>query len=246
MTTAAEPPSPGRGALLQAEDLALFVLLALVEPLLDGWLGGALGFGAGAEAAGPAGPLRAVLLLAAAGGAVACLLTRPQGEAPKQPGELVGGLEGWARFPLMVLLALVVEAALGEIGVGFGEGCFFGVVILLSVPLAFYPRLPELAVPLRRLLMAPVILLGAGAFEAFATDFLGGGELFTALPARDDPIFGYAVFVLALLTAGTAAFYMLLVVAPRVVAGGSGSALWWALRFALFLAGLVIGVSVPL
>ncbi|HEX6199026.1 MAG TPA: hypothetical protein VF150_02095 [Thermoanaerobaculia bacterium] len=245
MATAAEPPSPRRGAVLQLEDAALFGLLALVEPLLEGWPGGLLGFGPEAEAAGPPGPLRVLLLLAGAAGAVVCLLTRPRGESPKRPGELVGGLEGWARFPLMVLVAVVVEAALEPLGVGVGEGCFFAVVIVLGAPLAFYPRLPELAVPVRRLLMTPVVLLGAGAFQAFTAELLGDGDLFTALPARDDPVFGYAVFVLGLLAAGTAAFYMLLVVAPRVVAGASGNPLWWLLRFALFVAGLAVGVGVP-
>ncbi|HSL84055.1 MAG TPA: hypothetical protein VLF66_14885 [Thermoanaerobaculia bacterium] len=245
MATAAEPPSPRRGAVLQIEDLALFGLLALAEPLLDGWLGEALAFGESATADGTAEAVRAVLLVIAAGGTAACILTRPRGRPVKTPGEALGGLEGWARFPLMVLLAVILDAALEPFGGDLGEGCFFGVVLLLSAPLAFYPRLPELAVPLRRLLMTPAILLGAGAFQFFSGGLLSDGEVLSALPARDDPTFGYAALLLGLLIAGTAAFYMLLVVAPRVVAGASGSRLLWLLRFALFVAGLAIGVSVP-
>lgn len=248
MATANSATERRRGAVLQVEDFALFALLALVEPLLDGWVGHSLAdLGPWTETAeGAAGPLRGSLLLAAGLGAVACLLTRPRGHAAKGGAELVGGLEGWARFPLMVLVAAVAAAGLEGFGVRTGEGCFFAAVILLSLPLVVYPRLPEVAVPLRRLLMTPITLIGASAFNAVATGVLGDGELLNALPARDDPTFGFAVFVLSLLAAATGAFYVLLVVAPRAVAGAGGGKFWWALRFALFLAGLGIGVSVPL
>jgi hypothetical protein len=41
-----------------------------------------------------------------------------------------------------------MEAALEPLGVGMGEGRFSAVILVLSAPLAFYPRLPELAVPM--------------------------------------------------------------------------------------------------
>lgn len=236
-----------RGAVLQFEDLALFGFVAGVEPLLDHWAGRAmadLGFLSSEAPAGAGGPLRGLILLGAALGAVVCLVTRPRGREGKTVAELVGGLEGWARFPLIVWVAAVAAAALEGFGVRTGEGLFFGAVVALGLPLAFYPRLPEIAVPLRRLLMTPIILLGAGLFHGVAAGFLGDGELFAALPARDDPAFGFAVLVLWLLVAGTAAFYVLLVVAPRAVAGAGGGAFWWAARFVLFVAGLGIGARV--
>jgi hypothetical protein len=245
MPTATRSQRPRRGALLQLEDVALFALLAFIEPLLGGWSVDALGFGSRGEATGPTGLPRAALLLAAAAGSVACLLTRPRGEEAKPVTEALGGLAGWARFPLMVLIAVVASAGLEELGVRTGEGCFFATVIALSLPLAFYTKLPALSVPVRRLLMTPLVLLGAGAFHGLATGLLGDGEVLRALPTRADPTFGFAVFVLSLLAAGTGAFYVLLVVAPRVVAGGPGSKWWWMARFALFLAGLGVGVSVP-
>jgi hypothetical protein len=94
--------------------------------------------------------------------------------------------------------------------------------------------------------MAPAVVLGALMFGELADGLLGGGSLPRALPARDDPIFGFALFVVSLLVAGVLAFYMLLVVAPRKVAGEPGGWLAWGARFALFLAALAFGFAVPL
>lgn len=237
-----------QGAPVQLEDLALFALLAGVEPLLERRIGrGPALFGPWSDGSGATGgTLQGLALLAAALGAVTCLVTRPRGRPARDVSEVLGSLEGWSRFPLMVFVAAVLEAGLAPFGVRLGEGFFFATVIVLSVPLAVYPRLPEVAVPLRRALATPIVLVGASSFRALVEDFVGDGDRLPALPARDDPTFGFAVFVLSLLAAATGAFYVMLVVAPRSVAGAGGGTLWWVLRFGVFLVGLGFGVTLPL
>jgi hypothetical protein len=246
--TAPVPPARRRrGAPLQVEDFALFALIGLVEPAFDRWLGGAPGGTRWAEIelGAPGAHLAALLMLGAAFTAAVCIVTRPRGDPPREAAELFGTLEGYARFPLMVLVGVMLDQGLEGLGVRSGEGLFFGVVLALSLPLAFYPRLPELSVPWRRLLMLPTLLVGAAMFSGFVGDFLGDGSLLEALPARDDPVFGFAVFMLSLILFGTAAFYFLLVVAPRKVAGAAGGVVWWGLRFLVFLGALALNLTVP-
>jgi hypothetical protein len=241
------PARRRRGAPLQVEDFALFTLIGLVEPALTRRLEGALGGAQWTEIEpGAAGAhLSALFMLGAAFAAAVCIVTRVRGEPAREAAELFGTLEGYARFPLMVLVAVLLDQGLEGLGVRSGEGLFFGVVLALSAPLAFYSRLPELAVPLRRLLMLPTLLVGAAMFSGFAGDFLGDGSLLRALPARDDPVFGFAVFMLSLILFATAAFYFLLVVAPRKVAGAAGGVVWWALRFLFFLGALALNLTLP-
>jgi hypothetical protein len=256
-TTSSTPPVPVgahptasgriRACPIQAEDLALFGALVFLEPLVDRWLGDAMGgvrlggFDAGAPGAGLAS---SVLLLAALGAAL-CVVTRVAGEPAARFADDVKGLGGYGRFLVMVVICMFVALGLEGFGIQTGEGLFFLGIIALSLPLAFYPRLPALAAPLRRLLMMPAVLIGASLFTREVGVLLGDGEVLRALPAPDDPMFGFALFLLSLVVFGTLAFYVLLVAAPRVVAGAGGGVLWWGLRFGVFLAAVALNLKLP-
>jgi hypothetical protein len=248
----AGPPAPAspararRGGPLQFEDLALFAYLSFAEPAITRALAGLTGAAdpwslePGTAGAGTA----AVALFAAALGAALCLATRSLGDDARGPPPL-NTLEGYARFPAMVLVAIFVSEGLEALGRPTSENLLFGVVILLSPTYMLYARLPRAPVLVRRLLMTPAILLGTTAFTRFTAGLLPDRADLAVLRDPSDPVFGVALFITTLVVAGVLAHYVLFVVAPRKVAGAAGGALWWGLRFAMFVAGLVVNVTVP-
>lgn len=236
-----------RASPIQGEDLALFGVIVLLEPLVDRWLGYAVGgvrLG-GFDAGAPGARLSSFVLLLAALGAALCVVTRVAGEPVGRFAEDVKGLGGYGRFLVMVVICVFVALGLEGLGIQTGEGLFFLGIIALSVPLAFYPRLPALAAPFRRLLMMPAVLIGASVFTREVGVLLDDGEVLRSLPTPDDPMFGVALFMLSLIVFGTLAFYVLLVAAPRVVAGAGGGVLWWGLRFGVFLAAVALNLNLP-
>lgn len=216
-------PLAGRGGILQLEDLALFAWLAVGEPLRERL---------------PA-PL---ILFAAAAGTIACLVTR----GPGAPAPLaVNRLDTYASFPTIALVGIFLAEGMERMGLAAPEGLFFGAMVVLAIPLAFHSRLPTLPTAARRVLMTPAILIGSAAFTTLAAELLPSRVDLAVLRHPDDPLFGIAVFITALLLCGAAAFYNLFVICPRVVAGAGGGILWWAVRFTVFVAALALGVTLP-
>jgi len=212
----------------------LLVWLALVEPLAQRWLAGAVGGDDVTRLAGEnAGA--GVLLLAAVFCALAAVVTRSPGEAPASLDALSPAL--YARFPLMAGLGMVAIEATEQLGWA-GDDYFFWLIAAITVGSALlYPYLPAMRRFYRRLLMTPITLLGAGSFNALAAMIVGdtGADGFMAnLRGPTGPLFILLLFVLLVQ-------YLLFVFAPREVADGGGSVWQWLLRFLLYLAGLLTG-----
>ena len=220
---------------LRAED----GLLGLVNLVAPSALSGGLDSGAAPNAG------LGILLLLAMVGAVAAIGLRPA----RQPSVAAGGIEA----PRIVLVGpllggLFVVGSLAAEHLGLSDGSPLGVVAVAAAGLAVAGSryLPVATPGLRRALVTPLILVGAGLFSGFAQETLGGIDLAAML--RDAPAvgIGFAVFVSVLLIGGIAAFYAMFVAAPRALADPEASSWLWIPRFALFLVTALLGLGIVL
>jgi hypothetical protein len=133
----------------------------------------------------------------------------------------------------------VATDTLPSIGLG-GSGAA-GVVFLAVVVSAFAHRwLPVIPVSTRRLLVLPMGVVGAGAFNRMIgsdlPDIMG---LVTRSP-RDDPTQAF----LPLIVAAILTVYVMLVVAPRSIADPEARWWPWIVRFGMLLAAAALGNTV--
>jgi len=223
---------------LRVEDGAL-AAWSLALPAVAGWFGAA-----GGSAAADAGPNALVGLaqLIAVAGALAALLTRP----PDQPRVHVAGQEAprWIICgPLIGGLAFAAEGVTTNLGIGSGGWVIGLALVAILVATMAADRLPVVQAPLRRLFVAPFILVSAAYFNGFAADILGSLDIGQVLNTDPAGGIGFGLFVLALLLGGMAAFYAMFVVAPRELADPENSGFRWAVRFALFVASSLVGIG---
>ncbi len=116
------------------------------------------------------------------------------------------------------------------------DGSSLGAAVFLATfaGALLFPKLPVVPVTSRRLMVAPMVLLAAGAFDAIigrnlggiAADLLGGAQQEVAA-------------FWPLILAAVAMLYTMLVVAPRAIADPGSSNVAWTARF-LFLVGSVL------
>ena len=222
----------GGTLLLRAEDWLLAGWVALVAPLL-----GRLQTSTGPFDGGQ--PLAGLLRLAGVLGALACLSARrPPADAAAGPallgrasiGPFVGGL---------LLVALSGVSALGLASWAVSGLCVAGAIGMLGVRL-LAPPLPTSA---RRALVTPFILAAGGLFWSLISAVTGsvnqaGGlkEAVLSDPAAALPFLGFVA-------AFSAVYYAMLVYAPRQVAEREGGVVTWALRYALFVVGILFGLG---
>ena len=219
-------------SLIHWEDTLLALVALAVLPVLDHVLGGRGGTRSGV------GPITGVFVLVAIGGILACLFTRGPAEPPPL-GEGSGlTFQGWARFPLAAGVTIVGIDTLPSIGLPGGAG---GVVFLAVVVSVFAHRwLPVIPVATRRLLVLPMGIVGAGAFNRIIgsnlPDIMGKVTRTTA----DDPMRAF----LPLILGAVLMVYVMLVVAPRSIADPEARWWPWAVRFGLLLAAAALGNTV--
>jgi hypothetical protein len=216
--------------ILRAEDLLLAALTGIGLPLLQRWLSGP---SPEDSTSGDPSVLAGLLGLVAVAGVIACVLTRGPDEPPPL-GDRTLTLQGWARFPLAAGVGIVAVDTLP--GLGLDADPFAGLTfVAVFVGALLFPRLPVIPVTARRLLVLPMVLIAAGAFDRIIGRDLGGMAL--------DLLGGAQLEVAAfwpLILGAVAMLYVMLVVAPRAIAdpGSSGGA--WATRFLLLLVVVVL------
>lgn len=213
---------------LRLEDWLIAGFVALISPAL------ALIEGAG----GPfdtGRPLDGLLRLVGACGALACLATRSSGD-PAGDGHAI--LTNATAGPVIGGIALV--GASGLAGLGLPPEIAIAMVFFGAIGLApFQDHLPAIPTATRRKLVAPFLLAAGGIFWSLidsvgaATDVIGqigGAPQLLAL-------------ALGILVATSSVYYAMLVYAPRQLVEREGTLLTWLGRYALFVAGVALGLS---
>jgi len=222
-------------SLIAWEDTFLALVALAVVPVLNAVFGGPAGTESGGRAVGP---ITGVFVLVAIGGIIACLFTRGPGEPPPL-GEGSGlTFQGWARFPLAAGVSIVAIDTLPSIGLPSGAG---GLVFLAVVVSVFAHRwLPVIPVATRRLLVLPMGMVGAGAFDRIIGSNLPHIMGMVARSPKNDPTRAF----LPLIVAAVLMVYVMLVVAPRSVADPEARWWPWIVRFGLLLAAAALGNAV--
>ncbi len=229
-------------AALQFEDLLLFIWLVLISPLLQFALAGALR-GFSLDSIGPTSPNAAALGVIFLGStllAAACTLTRAPGDGNSK--EIVsGGAFGYAHLPMLAATGIMIFLGLDFFGLGdaaMGLMClWFGLFVAAGM---IYGRMPVLDFPLRRALMTPFIILSTTVFTSSVNPALAGVDPSSLLHVIQSQL---GRFEFGLILAAVLVYYLMFVFAPRQIAGSGGSWLHWAIRFALYLAGLILNVG---
>lgn len=199
--------------------------------------------GAEPPAAGEPALLLGLVELLAVTGVIVALATRPPGRTifptPTHYWLFAG--------PLLGGVSLVGADAAEHLG--FGASGILGLLTFVAVVAAFVlsDRLPVLDTPWRRLLVAPFVLLASGWFTRFVGDILDGldlAELTRALfdspsvPPEQASVAGIVAFFLV---AGSAAFYAMLIVAPRELAAPEPGLRVWFVRYFVFAVSAAVG-----
>jgi uncharacterized membrane protein YvlD (DUF360 family) len=210
--------------LLRIEDLLLALLTAVGVPLLERWLRGA----ATTDPGGDPSVLTGILGLLGVAGVIACVLTRgPDEPPPLEDRELT--LQGWARFPLAAGVGIVALETIP--GLGIDPEPFAGLTFLaVFVGALLFGKLPIVPVTARRLLVLPMVVLAAGAFDRIIGRDLGGMALDLLGGAQPE----VAAFW-PLIVGAVAMLYVMLVVAPRAIADPGSSGFAWTVRFGFLL-----------
>jgi hypothetical protein len=218
---------------LRVEDL-LMAGVALVAPRVLDALAGQPPTIPSTVDAGP--PLLVTLFgIVAILGVLACVATR----GPDEPPPLGDGpmtLQGWARFPLAAGVGVTAIETIQR--PGFDPEPLVGVTFLLVVVTAIaQPRLPIVPVVVRRALVTPMALLGAGAFNRIIGDDLGsilGGFVGPSAPPQ-------MLAFLPIVIGAIGVMYVMLVVAPRSIADPGASGVAWLVRFVFLLGAVILG-----
>jgi hypothetical protein len=224
---------PGLLRALRVEDGILAAWVGVAQPLAAS---SALGSVATSALAG-------VAMMIAAAAAIVSLGTRPA----EQPPVLVGdaGAPRWLfAGPLVGALALVAGEAgnrLAPAGLGW-----VGMLLPIAAVGALVANrwLPMVSSTVRRALVLPFVLVCATFWSEFAVGVLDGLDVTQLTAAIGTEEASLAAFIAVMLFGGLAAFYTMLVVAPRVLADPEPGGGWrWALRFVLFLIASVAGIG---
>ena len=111
------------------------------------------------------------------------------------------------------------------------------VFVLTIAGALLHPKLPVVAVTVRRGMMLPMAVLAAGAFDRIIGHDMGG--MFASLIGGAQP--EVAAFW-PLILGAVVMLYVMLVVAPRSLADPGASGVDWTVRF-LFLLACVVGAA---
>lgn len=223
---------------VRPEDLLLVAWILVVTPLLATAQGGGRPF----ELAGEHSPLVGGLYLVVAAGAVACLLTRGSREPLPDLGPHLTP-RTYARFPFMVAVSVIAGEGAESLGFRSGDPLMAAVFVAAIVGVMIPGRLPVLEPSVRRALVLPSVLVGTSIFEGFMAEIWEGITLREILAGFQGTEASFVAFILVLLAFASLAFYAMLVFAPRQVAEVEGSWFVWGVRFALFLASVILGVG---
>ncbi len=227
-------------ARIQLEDVALALLL-LLGPLLSGDGDGAdpnrLGSGFLRRETDPALGLFA---LVAAIGAIAALATRVPGESRV----VDEGGRAWIIGPLVGAIGLTTGNALELMGLEGGDIVTGPAMVAAVLSFVFASRLPVVQRPVRRLLVAPFLLLSGAVFQGLVAEFTASVDGLVDLPAllAEANAISLLVTVAAIILAVSWIFYAMLIFAPRELADPGAPTRSWAVRYLVFLVSLVVAL----
>ncbi|MDQ3880637.1 MAG: hypothetical protein M3295_06165, partial [Chloroflexota bacterium] len=224
---------------LAIEDLLLFAWAAVAQPVLF------------TDSAAPSDdlflgrddPLLGALYVFACAGAVVALLTR-DADTSSQAASLGPEDEAPVAGPMAAGILIVFAAGLDLFGAALPDwpivvvfGAAFGGIFLRR-------RLPPLTGVARRALVAPYVMAAAGIFDqaTSTTDRLLDLRLVAELRSSDD--IGIVLVVAGIGVAVSAFYYAMLIFAPRRLAGDTASSATWVIRYLVFLASVIVGVTV--
>lgn len=235
----------------QLEDFILFVWVALVEPLIARGLSVLLGDITPFTIGSVHNPLVGLIFMTAGVGGSVVVATRAPGQRdPEKSGNTV---VAFARLPMLVTLAYMF--LYGSSTLGIFDNNDNAVLLIVCLPFALlavswmlFDRLPQVDVAVRRILIAPVILLGTWNFSGLMHGFFGDTGVRGFLSAQGLQILqnpnGSLAFATGLLFASVVLFYLIFIFAPRQIAFPNGSARDWFIRFGLFAIGLIFNAGV--
>ena len=182
-------------------------------------------------------PLGGALELIAVVGALICLVT---GRSDAPPGADSSILGRGAVGPLVGGLLLVTFSASDGLGLA-GTPATVVAVAIVAVVVVVRLRWAAFSTSVRRALVTPFILVTGGIFWSILDSITGGQGVIGSLTAGLD-LQGTGL-VVGLLALFSAVYYAMLVYAPRQVAESEGGPLTWLVRYAVFLASVVVGIS---
>jgi hypothetical protein len=218
---------------LRVEDGVLAAWLGFLEPL-----GAAAGGSSLAE-----GPLAGAVMVGATLMAIVCLATRP----PDQPGVHLTDDERVA--PRWILAGPLVGgtaiiSATGFEQLGIRDVDLSGIVLLVAVgAIALNRFLPVLPALTRRLLVLPFMVVAGSLFNVLTAGILGTLDPAGMVASIGTPMWGFTAFILLMVGGSLAAFYAMLIVAPRQLADPEDGGFRWVIRFVLFLVASLTGIG---
>ncbi len=222
-------------SLARFEDWLLALFVVFVAPVIL-----SRGRSAGADLFGPGDPIQAAFRLASVLAALVCAASRTRGIGAASRSffstAAVGPFSG-----ALLLVGGSGAAALSLPGVAVEAYAVAAIGLMAAARLA----LPPLSPVVRRVLVTPFILVAGGLFwsaidAVFAGPLVSGGAGGLTVSALQSLVSSPAFLFLV---AFSGVYYAMLVYAPRQVADPEGGALAWTVRYAMFLAGVVLGVG---
>ncbi len=215
---------------LRLEDWLLVAWVVVAAPVLGHVEGSAGPFDSGR-------PLEGALELIAVVGALICLVTGPSDAPPGTDSGILGrGVIG----PLVGGLLLVTFSAWDGLGLAGTPGTIVAIAIVATVVVVRL-RWAALTTSVRRALVTPFILVTGGIFWSIL-DSITGGQGVIGSPTAGLDLQGTGL-VVGLLAVFSAVYYAMLVYAPRQVAESEGRPITWLVRYGVFLASVVVGIS---
>jgi hypothetical protein len=228
-------PSPKRryAALLVTEDWLLAAWVSIATPILFRAQGGGGPFDSGA-------PLLGTLRIIAVAGALICLAAR------RSPADIAAGgqplIKGGAIGPLVGAILLVTISGFTALDLASGVGTFIAIAALVAMVVVHF-AVPPLAVPIRRALVTPFVLVSGALFWTFIAAITGEPGSATPAAAIANPATALAAG--GFLVAFSGVFYVMLIFAPRQVAEREGGIVTWLVRYVLFAVGVIAGLEWP-
>lgn len=223
----------GLGTLMRVEDWLIAGWVAIVSPVM-------FRSGGGKGPFDPDQPMQGVLRLAAVGAVLVCVVAKRRsvqpGAAANRPfvttaavGPFVGGL---------LLVTITGFVALDVPSTLVTASLLAGAAGLLAVRLLA----PPLALPVRRALVSPFVMVASGMYWTLIGAVVSPGEASTLRRAAMLDLHGM-LLPLGFLVAFSTVFYAMLVYGPRQVAEPEGAPAVWVLRYLTFAASVALGVG---
>ncbi|HET9878535.1 MAG TPA: hypothetical protein VFQ81_04410 [Candidatus Limnocylindria bacterium] len=219
-------------AALRAEDGILAAWLGIMAP----------GLSAIGEPGVATGTLAGIGMIGSTLLAIACLATRPPDQPAVRLSEETAAPRWILAGPLVGGTAIISATGFEQLGLRNVD--LSGLVLLVAVAAVVANRwLPVVAAPIRRLLVLPFMLVAGSFFSGLAAGIVDTVAVGDLLGAIGTPEWGIAAFVAIMVVGGLAAFYAMLVVAPRQLADPEDAGVRWVFRFALFLVAALTGIG---